>query len=296
METEVVIIGAGPAGAAAAIQLSRSAADFILLEKKSAGGLLNSAFIVENFPGFPDGISGGRLAGLLSNHLKKWNINPLFEEVLSVEFRDNHFAVETKSKLIKSKYLIAASGTKARPVPYRIPKEIGHRVHSEISPLLGVSGLNIAVVGGGDAAFDYALNLSVQNKVYILCRSSPRCLPLLYSRARDCEKINVLEDVRIISLRKANQRSTDDVTAISIDYEREGKNYDLSVDRVLFAIGREPEIDYLKMDPNEIKTLQRKGRLFMCGDVKNGRARQAVIAAGDGLKAAMHIILNRVQS
>lgn len=296
MQTEVVIIGAGPAGVAAAVQLSRSGMDFMLLEKKSVGGLLNSASCVENFPGFPDGIKGKDFVGLLASHLKKFNIDPLFDEVLSVEFKKNNFEVTTKSNLIKSRYLIAASGTKARPVPFSVPEEVSCRVHSEIESLLGLSGLNIAVVGGGDAAFDYALNLCAGNKVYILCRSSPRCLPLLYNRARDCKKIKVFENIEIekAGLLRPFRARNDNIYGISIQYKTEGKSCNLDVDHVLFAIGREPEASYLKdFDLNDIEVLERKGRLVLCGDIKNGQARQAVIAAGDGLKAAMQIILNR---
>lgn len=289
MQTEVVIIGAGPAGVAAAVQLSRSGINFALLEKKSVGGLLNSASLVENFPGFPDGIGGGELAFLLASHLKKLKIKPLCEEVIAVDFKRDNFEIKTESNSIESKYLIAASGTRAIPVPVSVPPEIRNRVHSEILPLLGFSGLNVAVVGGGDAAFDYALNLSAENNVYILCRSSFSCLPLLYNRACACKKIEYFEEVGIDKLAPARDR-------VKIFYKVSGKNCDLSVDHVLFAIGREPNADYLKnLDLNDIGALQRKGRLFMCGDIKNGRARQAVIAAGEGQKAAMKIILNRGQ-
>src|SRR5512133_491414 len=109
--TKALIIGAGPAGITAAIQLSRLNVGFILLGKSKPGGLIRNANFIENYPGFPMGITGDKFAELLRRQLMMHEIEITNDEVISVNFADDEFIVRSKLQEYRSIYLIVASGT-----------------------------------------------------------------------------------------------------------------------------------------------------------------------------------------
>jgi thioredoxin reductase (NADPH) len=183
---EVAIIGAGPAGAAAAVQLRRQGIAFRIWERDEVGGLLRNAHLVENYPGFPRGISGPDLARLIGKQLDRLAVRVEFQEVLKLDYVRGLFSIRTRAGGASSRICIVATGTK----PLRLPetlvgRDVRDRVFYEIAPLAGVSGKKIAVVGAGDAAFDYALSLARRNEVVILNRGrETKCLPLLEARVK----------------------------------------------------------------------------------------------------------------
>ncbi len=109
--TDVIIIGAGPAGIACAIQLKRYNIDSIIFEKNEIGGLLKNANIVENYLGFPNGISGNKLVQLINKQSQTAKINVKYEIVMSVESFEDILKVKTSINTYHSKYLVIASGT-----------------------------------------------------------------------------------------------------------------------------------------------------------------------------------------
>ncbi|MFO8010349.1 MAG: NAD(P)/FAD-dependent oxidoreductase [Dehalococcoidia bacterium] len=285
MPTEdITIIGAGPAGIATAIQLTRWGLEPLLLEKDRAGGLLVNANLVENYPGFPEGVSGAALASLFISQLERVGGTIRFEQVTELDYRQN-FLIKTADREFESRIVVVASGTKPRT--YReiaIPKDAAHKVFYEVHPIAEVKGKRIVIIGAGDAAFDYALNLARENRVTILNRGTRRkCIPLLRERAGRTEAITYLEKSPPSSITNSGDH-------VLVSGQNAGGYWELEADYVILAIGREPWLDFISGEVEESASgLEGEGRLHFVGDVKNDIYRQASIAVGDGVHAAMKI-------
>jgi len=281
---EVVIIGAGPAGITAAIQLKRYGIPFVLMEKNRAGGLLWNANLVENYPGFPAGVSGPKLISLLEKQMERIGVNVTLDRVSELQYHNDCFQVETVETEYCPRYVIVASGTHPKPIPLTIPDVAREKVFSDVYHLLDEEDNNVIIVGAGDAAFDYALNLTKnRNSVTILNRGAEvQCLGLLWERAMADPAIEYRSDtpVREVDVDKATGR-------LKVQTEA-GES--LEADFLLFAIGRVAQTDFLSPGLREQEsTLKVRGRLYFAGDVQNGLIRQTAISAGDGLRAAMQI-------
>lgn len=284
---DVVIVGAGPAGIAAAIQLRRSGVDPLVFESGTIGGLLRSAHLVENYPGFPAGISGVRLADRFRDHFEFHGIRLIEAPVQALSRHEDKFCVQSDSMVTYTRYVIIASGTRPRSwESFAIPNELENKVFNEIMPLKNVENKHITIIGAGDAAFDYGMALSSNNDVLILNRGErKRCLPLLWSRSQDVESIQYRENCQVVGINP-------DSGGVQIDFKTMHSETvsQIQTDYVLIAIGREPNLEFLKDDVrNESDKLIEDGRLFYIGDVKNDRFRQTAICVGDGVKAAMKI-------
>lgn len=278
-KVDTVVVGAGPAGVAAAIQLQRFCIPHVLLEKGVVGGLLRNANLIENYPGFPKGVGGIKLSSLLERQLAFQGVRPRREEVTSVTERNGRYEVTSSEHRYLARFVVVASGTEPLPVPVPIPPGLEGRVGSEVYPVLGVHGKQVVIVGAGDAAFDYALNLiKNRNSVTILNRGvTVKCLQVLWQRAAAESLLCYRPDVSILQL-----TAEDTPRPIGI---RLTTGEDIRADYLLFAIGRQPQVGFL---PAAVIKRQPPG-LVLIGDVKNGMYRQAAIAAGEGLRAAMRI-------
>ncbi|MDD5094876.1 MAG: NAD(P)/FAD-dependent oxidoreductase [Dehalococcoidia bacterium] len=278
---DVVVIGAGPGGIAAAIQLKRYGIEPLLLEKDRIGGLLLNAHRVENYPGFPEGIAGIDLAGLFEAQLKGIGVRVCFEEVLRLDYEDA-FLIQTRKQVLRSRIVVIASGTKPKEIDF--PCDAPERAFSEIRPIANVAGRRIVIIGAGDAAFDYALNLGRKNEVLILNRNQgPKCLPLLQERVQQISSIVYREDSRVRAVKRTAE-------GVIVSYANQAGECELQADYVIFAIGRTAQTDYLAPGLKErVPDLEKRGLLYFVGDVKNGIFRQTSIAVGDGMQAAMRI-------
>ena len=117
---QVAIIGAGTAGMTAAIQLKRYDIPFVLLERERVGGLLWNANLVENYPGFPAGVSGSKLIGLMEKQMERIGVEVTFESVTELSYEDDRFLVATSQASYCPRYVVVASGTKPKPFPIPI--------------------------------------------------------------------------------------------------------------------------------------------------------------------------------
>ena len=276
---EVIVIGAGPGGTTAAIQLKRYGIPFILLEKERVGGLLWSANLVENYPGFPAGVSGPKLIGLIKKQMERIGVQVTFDSVTKLDLQNERFLVTTQHTQYFPRYVIVATGTKSKPIPLVFPADVQNRIFSDVYHFLNEREKQIVIIGAGDAAFDYALNLTKnRNSVTILNRGRDvKCLGLLWERAT--AEPNIV------------YRAEAPVSAVAFDKlanrleVRLKAGESLFADYLLFAIGRIPQTDFLS---EELFDKNMDG-LYFVGDVKNGLYRQAAIAAGDGLRVAMEI-------
>ena len=284
---EVVIIGAGPAGIATAIQLKRYHIEPVILEQNEIGGLLRNANLVENYPGFPEGITGLALVELFRKQLDNTGIKVDFERVLELEYNDKIFSTRTDHRVIKSAVVVIATGTKPKEIAHPpILDDIINRVFYEIYPIIGIKNKKIGIIGAGDAAFDYALSLSQRNNVTILNRSSRvNCIPLLWERCMKSDNISYSPDITVRDIIKA-----DNGLLLNCIENRSREEMSVCVDFLVVAIGREPCLDFMGEELRKQSVdLIKSNRLFMVGDVKNGIYRQTAICVGDGVKAAMKI-------
>ncbi len=285
-DIEVVIVGAGPSGIAAAIQLKRYGIKVVVLEKDRIGGLLRNANMVENYPGFPKGISGDELTNLLQKHADTVGVKVQYREVKNLDFINNRFIIKTDNKNITAKIVVIASGTKPKQFQHPdINATIAKKIFYNVYSLIDVSKKNIAIIGGGDAAFDYGLNLARHgNKIIILNRGrNIKCLPLLWKRVEESKIITYLENTRIQSIRYKN-------STMILTCHNSKNNYEINTDYLLIAIGREPCLDFMSENlTSNIEYLRRECMLFLIGDVKNTIYRQTAISVGDGVMAAMKI-------
>lgn len=284
---DVVIIGAGPAGIAAAIQLKRHGIEPVIFEKGEIGGLLKNANLVENYPGFPEGISGPGLVGLFERQLAEAGARVSSETVLELENKGDIFSVKTNRRELRSSIAVVATGTKPKRIPeIRIARGINDRIFCEIHPIREVKNKKIAIIGAGDAAFDYALGLSKENEVVILNRNAEeKCIPLLKERCVKSEMISYRANLRVREV--AAERSR---LVLSCLNGGSKKGDQIRADYMVIAVGREPCLGFLGSKlKRSLKDLEERGKLCLIGDVKNERYRQTAICVGDGVKAAMQI-------
>ncbi|MFW9923928.1 MAG: NAD(P)/FAD-dependent oxidoreductase [Candidatus Thorarchaeota archaeon] len=281
---QIAIIGAGPAGSAAAIQLKRAGINPIVFEKNKIGGLAVNANLIENYIGFPQGIDGKKFVSLLDEHFNSLVIDLIEEEIIDIDFEDEKFILKSNQTICYSEYLIIATGTKSNPINIKGMNKLVEKnllFYEPINiPLEKLHKQQIAILGGGDAAFDYALNLvQNNNKIAIVHRNEIySCLPLLYHRA-----INI-EAIKLLAPKTISELQIDDNSKVKIIFDDESH---IIVDYILVAFGREPNNELLKNLSREI--LQNE-RLYQIGDLVNGNFRQISIATGNGLQCAMDII------
>ena len=283
---DAIIIGGGPAGISCAIQLTRYDIKPLILEKERLGGLLVNANYLENYPGFPEGVRGKELTELLREQLGKHKIEVLFEEVVKLASNKDFLEATTNKSSYFSKFVVVASGTKPKEfkdIP--IPDELTSKVFYEVYPLINLKNKKIAIVGAGDAAFDYALTLIRDNEVVILNRSeSSNCLPVLSKRVHESTEIDYMKNIKI----KGISPSSGDSLKLECCTPEESIN--IEADFLLFAIGRIPCLDFLSPElRREVDEKKESDRVYLAGDVKNGIFRQTAIAVGDGIMSAIKI-------
>ena len=264
-EFDVGVVGGGPAGAAAALHLRRTELKVVVIERGRIGGLVWNASRVENYPGFPGGVTGRELAELFASQLEMAGVEVVKDEVLRVE--PHPFLLHGRRGLYRCRYLILATGTRPRRLPLR-----GIPVYYELLEVpQGVR--RIAVVGGGDVAFDYALSCADRGtEVFLILRSPPKAHPGLQEEVRQRPEISLFIGASI--------EATDGGLVLK---GREGI-IPLEVDGVLGAIGRLHE-DRLLKGIEGVKGLHLAGSLRL-----EAPLRHVGIAVGDGIRAAYQIL------
>jgi thioredoxin reductase (NADPH) len=271
---QVAIIGSGPAGIAAAVQLKRYAINFILFDSVTNGSLLRNAHRVENYLGFPQGISGIELLRVFHQQLAENNIVPIQQKAAAADYlvTENLFKINTAENNYFAEYLIVAAGTKPKTEP--LLEELAAsgqcKINYEVYDFLTAKNKKFAILGAGDAAFDYALSLLANNQVTVFNRGAEiKALPCLCEAAFQHENFKYYPNANLPKIMIAKNE----------------------YDHLLLALGRTPQKEFYT---NNLERLEQKllesGLLYLIGDVKNDIYRQTAIAAGDGIKAAMQIV------
>jgi len=239
---EVTIIGAGPAGIAAAIYLKRAGFHPILLEAYKPGGLLRHAYLVENYPGFPWGISGKKLVELFVEQLHNVGLSIRKSVVKHVDHKNEIFLIETDEGRFLSSAIIIATGT--------CPKKLGMKGSASIEgtrlfydpssiPLKDNKvKKRILIIGGGDIAFDYTLTLlHWRHEVTIISRSEPTCLPLLHNR--------VLKNGATLHIKCVPEEIVKHRKNILLKCRQNDQDREFFADFILVACGRDPNTWFL---------------------------------------------------
>jgi len=294
---DVIIIGGGPAGLTAGLYTARGRLKSLLIEKMVIGGQIIMTELVENFPGFPDGISGFDLTELIHKQATKYGLETIMAEVTGVEIRGNEKLVRTTSGDFTTRALIIASGSERTKLEAPGETEFTGKGVSYCATCDGAffKDKTVAVVGGGNVAVSEALHLTrFAERVYLIHRRDQlRATRILQERVLGDPKVKVLWDSVVDKI-----SGSDFVREIAIRQVKTGEVKLLPIDGVFVAIGFKPETEYLKdlLQLDETGHIITDGKMetnvpgvFAAGDIRYNSGRQAICAAGDGATAAIYV-------
>jgi thioredoxin reductase (NADPH) len=297
MSRNVIIIGSGPAGLTAALYTARANLKPLVIEGLEAGGQLMLTTLVENWPGYRDGIDGPDLMGRMREQAERFGAEIVRSHVTAVDLQSRPFKVTTADGEHECRTLIIATGASARLLG--LPSEralIGHGV-STCATCDGYffRGKPIAVVGGGDSAMEEAIFLTrfASHVTVIHRRDALRASKIMQDKAFANEKISFEWNAEVESV---DDTARGEVTAINIRNHVTGERKSIPVDGVFVAIGHNPNTSLfagqLDMDANGYLITHDGTRtsipgVFACGDVQDHIYRQAITAAGSGCMAAI---------
>lgn len=295
---EVVIIGSGPAGLTAALYAARANLNPVVITGNELGGQIATTNDVENYPGFPEGLTGPEMTEKFREQAEKFGTRLEYDEVVEVDFSGPPHRIITHSKEYEAKAVIVATG--AAPKKLGVPGEkeyVGHGVsYCATCDGFFFRDKEIIVVGGGDSAVEEGLFLTKFGKrVRIVHRRDElRAGPLLQDRALKNEKMEFVWDTVVTAIRSDNGK----VSHVEIENTQTGETGTMDADGVFIYIGHYPNSDLfegiLDMDDHGYLIVDKYMRtniegVFAGGEIADPIYRQAVTSAGDGCRAAMQV-------
>jgi len=289
---DLIIIGAGPAGLTAALFAGRSRLNTLLIEKMAVGGRILMSESIENYPGFPGGVSTRELMGKMEEQVKELGVKIINDEVLDLDCSER--TIKTSGAAYEAAAIIIASG--ARPRKLNVPGEeeyTGRGVsYCATCDAPFFKEKKLVIVGGGNAVAEEAIYLSrFASQVSVLHRRQDlRASAILQERMRQNKKINF-----ILSSVLTRIKGTKKVESVTIKDLLSGKENDFNCDGVFIYIGYLPETIFLKgklkMDEAGFITADEDMAssvegVFACGDCRKKGLYQVINACGDGAVAA----------
>jgi thioredoxin reductase (NADPH) len=296
-KVKCLIIGSGPAGYTAAIYAARANLNPVMYEGLEPGGQLTTTNEVENFPGYPEGVTGPLMMEDLKAQAQRFGTDIRFGIATATDLSERPFKVTIDgNKLIEAEVLIIATGATAKYLGLESEEKFKGQGVSACATCDGFfyKGKDVAVVGGGDTAAEEATYLAgICKKVYLIIRKDHlRASKVMIERVMKTENIEVLFE-------HTTKEIVGDMSGVNGVVLVNGKGEDVKIDIHGFfvAIGHKPnseifadyletdEVGYIVTDPGTSKT--KIDGVFACGDVMDSHYRQAITAAGSGCKAAM---------
>lgn len=292
---DVIIIGSGPAGLAAAIYAGRARLETLVVGGATWGGQLMLTSEVENFPGFPEGVLGPTLMSKMRKQAEKFGAKILFEDATSVDFSIRPFKINVGDKTFEAKTVIIATGASAKwlglDAEYRLMGRGVSACATCDAPFF--RDKKVVVVGGGDTAMDEAVALSkyAQEVTIVHRRNQLRASKILQERVFANKKIKVLWNNVVEDILGENR-----VEAVNLKNVQTGEATTFPTDGVFVAIGYKPNTAVFKgqidLDGNDYIIVHDQTKtsvegVFVAGDVQDRRYKQAITSAGSGCKAAL---------
>jgi thioredoxin reductase (NADPH) len=297
---KTVVIGSGCSGLTAALYTARANLKPLVLEGHEPGGQLSLTTLVENFPGFPEGIQGPELVENMRKQAARFGAEYMTADLMEADLAEYPFRLTLAGKsAVLAESLIIASGASARWLG--LPNEqalIGHGVSScATCDGFFFGGKEIAVIGGGDSAMEEANFLTrFATKVTVIHRRHDfRASKIMLERARSNSKIEFLLDTVVDDVYDVNKK---EVTGLRLRNTNNGNSWDFPVSALFLGIGHIPNANMFKgqLDMDEEGYLLTSDNIFTkipgvfaCGDVQDRRYRQAITAAGTGCMAALEV-------
>jgi len=294
-EVELIVVGGGPAGLTSAIYSARALIDTLVIEKMLPGGQPVLTTFIENYPGFPEGISGPELAERLEAQAGKFGAKIITSQpVLNISRREEGFEIKTEMESFLGKAVIVATGTSPRKLNVPGEEEFTGRGVSYCAVCDGAFYRDrvVAVVGGGDSAMDESIYLTrFASKVFVIHRRNQlRAEKILQERAFSNPKISFIWDTVVQSIEGDRK-----VELLKLKNVKTGEISELKVDGIFVYIGSTPNSsmvkDLVELDENGFIITDNCMKtsvpgLFAAGDVRNTNFRQLATAIGDGAIAA----------
>jgi thioredoxin reductase (NADPH) len=296
-ERDVIVIGSGPAGLTAALYAARANLRPLVIEGIESGGQLMMTTMVENWPGYRDGLMGPDLMAEMRAQAERFGAEIVPGDVSAVELGERPFRVKVSSKEYRARALIVATGASARWLELGVDRKLSGRGVSTCATCDGYffKGKAVAVVGGGDTAMEEAIYLSklASRVIVIHRRDALRASKVMQDKAFATANISFIWNTEVIDIRDPERG---EVTGLVLRNNQTGATTDLPIDAVFIAIGHDPNTrlftGQLELDVNGYIRTRGGSRtsvrgVFAAGDVQDHVYRQAVTAAGSGCMAAM---------
>ncbi len=288
---DIVIIGGGPAGLTAAIYAARAKLDAVVIEKVVPGGQILVTDWIENYPGFPEGLTGADLIQKMTEQVARFGVPITYDEVLSIEKApDNVIHLKLSGRTLTTRAVVVVTGAFPKKLGVPGEDEFYGRGVSACATCDGPFFKNsvVAAVGGGDTAVQEAIFLTrFARKVYLIHRRDAlRAARLLQERAFANEKIEMVWD----SVVTAINGSVAGVTGVSIQNVKTGQDSELKVDGCFLLVGITPNTAFLKdvVQCDDAGFIVVNARMetsvpgiYAAGDVRNTPLRQVTTAVGD---------------
>ena len=299
-KVKTLIIGSGPAGYTAAIYASRSNLQPVLYSGLQPGGQLTTTTIIENFPGFKDGIDANQLMLEMKGQASNVGADVRDGSIVRADLKKRPFIIEDeRGNIIEANTLIIARGASAEYLG--LSDEEKYRGQG-VSACATCDGFfyrkrTVAVVGGGDTACEEAMYLSgLAKKVYMIVRKPYlRAAEIMRKRVEEKENIEILYNTNTLGL--FGENGVEGAHLVRFKGEANEEKYDIQIDGFFLAIGHKPNTDLFKgqleLDPQGFivthgpSTATSVEGVFAAGDVADPIYRQGVVAAGSGAKAAI---------
>ena len=286
---DLIIIGSGPAGMAAAIYASRAKLKFLLFEKAFAGGQVINTYEVDNYPGIKN-VSGFELSSMIREHVESFDVETKTEEVTELKLTNPIKEVITSNETYQTKTIIFATGAKWRKLGVKGEKELSGMGVSYCATCDGAFYKDkvVAVVGGGDVAVEDAIYLArICKKVYLIHRRDElRAVKVLQERLLQTENIEVLWDTVVEEI-----AGTEHVTGMKLLNKKTNEKKEIEIDGAFIAVGTTPNSELLKgqvdMDEHNFIITDEDcetsvSGVYAAGDVRKKSLRQIITGAADG--------------